>query len=453
LDLGPLSVETAGVVRPLTGRRLSALLAALLVRSGQFVTPDYLIDAVWGDDVTDRAPAALDTLVWRLRRQLEPTRAPGSPWTVLTHTETHGYRLDVADGDVDSRAFGALAARMSRGDLSASERLDGATAALRLWRGLPYEGVPDSDRIDAIRAQLTGQRLIARGPSDDEVFAVARLLPYWVDRLIAADPLRISAALDGAVSAANDPLAWAAARLVRGAVLAANQQAADAHDQISGALSGITRMEFGAADPSRWIQIADLLMVVASCCWIGDDFELATTVASVAAGYADRLRDADLRLCTDTFHGLTLLGTDPGAAASTSTALSAQCEAVGNDLAALMASVTCSIAALRAGDGAAGLHWTSVALRLQRTLGVRSIADTLETRGNHYVAAGQEVEAVRCYAAAHAQQHRLGRPWPHHEVTDQRLAVTRTRLAQAEFAAAWADGERIAAADLVDDWL
>lgn len=47
LDLGPLWIESAGVTRPLGGRRLEAVLCALLVRPGQVVSTDSLIDAVW----------------------------------------------------------------------------------------------------------------------------------------------------------------------------------------------------------------------------------------------------------------------------------------------------------------------------------------------------------------------------------------------------------------------
>ncbi|MDN5805437.1 MAG: hypothetical protein L0H26_12765, partial [Microlunatus sp.] len=355
------------------------------------------------------------------------------------------------------RAHAAEQLRLDGEAAIVAERRNGWARALLLSGPRPgrpgqaafYQQIGDSHRT------ITDSMFAAAGtgPCDQDVFAVARLLPYWIDRMIPADPLRISTALARSVTDANGPLARAAAVLVRGAVLAANQQASVVHDELLRATADIRQVSFDQADAGCWTQIADLLIVTASCCWIGDDFELTATIAHLADDHANHLDDPDLRLCAAMFGCLTGLWEDPASAAATATELSAQSHAIGNDLTALMASVTCSIAALLEGDGVVGLHWTAAALRLQRTLGVRSIADTLETRGNHYVTAGQPVEAVRCYGAAHLQQYRQGRPWPHHPGTGRRLDAAREALSLKDFANAWAEGERIGAADLIEDWL
>ncbi|MEO6955552.1 MAG: hypothetical protein ABI137_02315 [Antricoccus sp.] len=72
---------------------------------------------------------------------------------------------------------------------------------------------------------------------------------------------------------------------------------------------------------------------------------------------------------------------------------------VGTDFATLIATVTLSIGALIDGDGTAGMEWTRKSLRAYERLGIRNIADNLETRGSHYVNAGRRVEAVRCLGA------------------------------------------------------
>ena len=77
LDLGPLAVEIDGPPRTLGGRRVEAVAAALLVHVGAPLPAAALVDAVWGADPPAGAGGALDSLIWRLRRVLEPGREPG----------------------------------------------------------------------------------------------------------------------------------------------------------------------------------------------------------------------------------------------------------------------------------------------------------------------------------------------------------------------------------------
>src|SRR3954465_9812300 len=145
-DLGPVQVEHAGVVRPVGGSRLEAALALLLIPAGHPVGPDALGEAMWSEQGVSRSAGTLDSHVWRLRKLLEPDRAPGAPPEVLVR-EPGGYRLVVGGGAGDSARFAALAA--GGGDLlaagEADRALQRAEEAAALWRGRPYGAAADQE--------------------------------------------------------------------------------------------------------------------------------------------------------------------------------------------------------------------------------------------------------------------------------------------------------------------
>jgi DNA-binding winged helix-turn-helix (wHTH) protein len=107
-DFGPLAVEVDGLPNPVSGRRLASVLAVLLARAGEVVTPAALVDAVWGAAAPERASQSLESLVWRLRKLLEPERTARQTPSVL-RTEEHGYRLAVPPDSVESHLFVAVA--------------------------------------------------------------------------------------------------------------------------------------------------------------------------------------------------------------------------------------------------------------------------------------------------------------------------------------------------------
>ncbi|MEU8189115.1 AfsR/SARP family transcriptional regulator, partial [Micromonospora carbonacea] len=99
--LGPLEVTVAGrTVTPRSGRQ-RALLAVLLVNAGRDTGLAQILGALWGDAPPDTAIGQVQTLIWRLRRVL------GDDAIV---TRPGGYRLTVADADLDARVFAAGAA-------------------------------------------------------------------------------------------------------------------------------------------------------------------------------------------------------------------------------------------------------------------------------------------------------------------------------------------------------
>ena len=85
-DLGPLWVESAGLPLSLSGRRMETVVTALLIRAGEPARADWLIDCIWGPEPPPKASAALDTLIWRLRRTLDPNRPARAPSAVFAPT-------------------------------------------------------------------------------------------------------------------------------------------------------------------------------------------------------------------------------------------------------------------------------------------------------------------------------------------------------------------------------
>ena len=161
-DLGPLEVERAGVVRPVGGGLLEAALALLLIHAGHPVGTDALGEAMWGGRGATRSATTLDSHVWRLRRLLEPDRAPGERPTVLVR-DSRGYRLVAGEGLIDSVRLSALA--VEAGELLAAGRADRALRrveeAAALWRGRPYGVAADEQwaraavaRLEEIRGRL-----------------------------------------------------------------------------------------------------------------------------------------------------------------------------------------------------------------------------------------------------------------------------------------------------------
>ena len=139
-------VDASGEVRGVPGRRLQTLLARLVSRSGQIVSVDALVDAVWPDGLPDSPDAALQTQVFRLRQRL---RFPGAP-TVATRAP--GYALELGSATVDVIEFErAVRAAIGAEPLVARALLHDA---LSLWRGAPYAGFEDVEPLRAEQVRL-----------------------------------------------------------------------------------------------------------------------------------------------------------------------------------------------------------------------------------------------------------------------------------------------------------
>ncbi|WP_198168528.1 BTAD domain-containing putative transcriptional regulator [Herbidospora yilanensis] len=133
--LGASRVTRGAAVVPVPGARLRGLLVRLALAGGRAVAPDTLVDAIWGAEPPSVPAHALQTLVSRLRRALDPGGAAPDVvgWTA------GGYRLAVDPDDVDALRFERLAAvgreRSWAGDPEAAHAA--LAEAVALWGDRP----------------------------------------------------------------------------------------------------------------------------------------------------------------------------------------------------------------------------------------------------------------------------------------------------------------------------
>ncbi|WP_019631259.1 AfsR/SARP family transcriptional regulator [Actinomadura atramentaria] len=180
--LGPLEVTADGRPVAVGGARLRALAALLALDAGRPVAASALVDALWGDDVPAAAPAALQSLVSRLRAAIGRDLIPSGP---------AGYRLAVPPDAVDAHVFQARLAAARRAP-SAADRAAGLRAALALWRGPALADALGRPAADARAARLEGLRRAAldeRADADLDLGRHAELIPE-LQALAAAEPLR-----------------------------------------------------------------------------------------------------------------------------------------------------------------------------------------------------------------------------------------------------------------------
>ena len=160
--LGTLAVRSSGG-EPLTiagpARRL--LLAALISRAGRSVSPELLVEDLWGHVPPRTAAKTLQSHVVRLRDDLKRDEA--------LVTDRTGYRLELGTEDVDASAF-ELGVRRA-GEHAASGAFDLARneldAALALWRGDAYEEFADAPFCVAERLRLAELRAFAEEEHTD----------------------------------------------------------------------------------------------------------------------------------------------------------------------------------------------------------------------------------------------------------------------------------------------
>ncbi len=166
--LGPFEVLDGERELRLGGVKQRSVLAILLLRSGETVSRDRLVDELWGDDPPADAQTALQQHVSRLRKQLEPhavllTRAPG-------------YALEIEPMQVDLERFRALRDR-GREELregSADEAARVLREALAIWRGEPLADLGNERFARDVIPALEDERLAAVESRIDADLAVGR---------------------------------------------------------------------------------------------------------------------------------------------------------------------------------------------------------------------------------------------------------------------------------------
>lgn len=155
--LGPLEVRDGDQPLELTGARQRALLAVLLLRAGEVVPSERLLEDVWADDPPAAGSTALRVRISQLRRSLGPA---GS----LIVTRAPGYLITIEPEQLDVRRF----ERLTRDGDRALERgdADGAAVlleqALALWRGAPLADFPYDAFAQGPIRRLEELRMAAR---------------------------------------------------------------------------------------------------------------------------------------------------------------------------------------------------------------------------------------------------------------------------------------------------
>ncbi|WP_204008288.1 BTAD domain-containing putative transcriptional regulator [Virgisporangium aurantiacum] len=175
--LGPLAVwSDLGEPVTVPGRKVRALLAALLVNEGRPVSADRLVEDLWG--ATDARPAdptaALHVRVSQLRRALASAGSAGAAGGAgaggrgLVVSQAPGYALH-PDARVDAAEFATLVADAQRvADPSTRAKLLGE--ALGLWRGPALADFADEEFARVAAARWEERRIAAV-----EAYAEARL--------------------------------------------------------------------------------------------------------------------------------------------------------------------------------------------------------------------------------------------------------------------------------------
>ncbi|MFF4330425.1 BTAD domain-containing putative transcriptional regulator [Streptomyces sp. NPDC001591] len=164
LGLVEVRDDPAGLHLLPTGAKQRALLGTLVVKAGQHVSVQQLIDELWGERPPANAANALQVQVARLRRLLSGPEGGREgrlrePWITTTSC---GYTLRAAPAETDAACFQQLtdtARRILHEDPGRAGEL--LRRALALWRGPALEGSVLGGICAGRAAQLEEHRLTA----------------------------------------------------------------------------------------------------------------------------------------------------------------------------------------------------------------------------------------------------------------------------------------------------
>jgi predicted ATPase/DNA-binding SARP family transcriptional activator len=167
--LGPLEVVASGQPLGLGTPRQRLLLGLLLLRAGEVVSYDRLVQELWDDDPPGTARHTLQGYVHRLRQALG-----SEAWRLQTRPP--GYRLKVSAGELDAEQFDELAGQgrraLVRGDPDAAADL--LAGALGLWRGPLLADLGEVAALEPERARREAVRLAALEDRIEADLALAR---------------------------------------------------------------------------------------------------------------------------------------------------------------------------------------------------------------------------------------------------------------------------------------
>ncbi|PWW63355.1 DNA-binding SARP family transcriptional activator [Actinokineospora spheciospongiae] len=155
--LGPMVIGTGRREVVVRSSLRARVLVVLVVNAGDLVSRECLVDEVWPSDPPAGAVGSLHAHVSRLRGDL-------ARWGVGDRidiaAEQGGYRLRMTGVGLDVEDYEGLAATAHRRRRTAAGEVpELARAALRLWRGEPFEGLELGLRGHLARARLQESRM------------------------------------------------------------------------------------------------------------------------------------------------------------------------------------------------------------------------------------------------------------------------------------------------------
>jgi DNA-binding SARP family transcriptional activator len=183
--LGRLEAKVDGQSVELSSRREQALLGVLLLRVGDVVSVDALIESVWGEATPSSARHMVHEYVSRLRSAFGKA-------AVIT-TRAPGYAVEHDACELDAVRFAGLlgAARSAAGAGELEEALRAFDEALGLWRGDALCDVALEGQARFAATRLDDERRAARSERVEVALDLGRhseLIPD-LERAVAAEPL------------------------------------------------------------------------------------------------------------------------------------------------------------------------------------------------------------------------------------------------------------------------
>jgi DNA-binding SARP family transcriptional activator len=177
--LGPVEAFAEGRPLPLRGQRQRALLAYLLLHTGEVVTADRLLVELWVDPPLGGL-AALQTQIYRLRRLVGDRIV----------TSGSSYAIRVEPGELDLERFRSLLAEAAA-TADATERAHRLRTADELWHGVPLAGLelPFAEAEASALQELRLSALEDRLDAELELGGCGELVSE-LSALVARHPLR-----------------------------------------------------------------------------------------------------------------------------------------------------------------------------------------------------------------------------------------------------------------------
>jgi predicted ATPase/DNA-binding SARP family transcriptional activator len=183
--LGPVEVTTQEAMLPVDTSKERAVLCVLALQARETVSPDAIVDAIWGDHPPPTAIRTLGSHISRLR---------GLIGTETIHGDSRGYRLDIDPLSVDALRLESLIDEATVALATGRPEVAGARAseALGLWRGDPLGDLADGPTRQGERARLEELHALAAERQVEAELALGKhdRVVGDLESLIARYPLR-----------------------------------------------------------------------------------------------------------------------------------------------------------------------------------------------------------------------------------------------------------------------